>query len=44
MFVVYPDADEGFWNDDADGFDEKAATDTVDRLIAFFGRELPQRA
>ena len=21
MFVVYPDADEGFWNDDADGFD-----------------------
>ena len=44
MFVVYPDAEEGFWNDDADGFDEKAATDTVDRLIAFFGRELPQRS
>ena len=43
MFVVYPDAAEGFWNDDADGFDTKAATDTVDRLIAFFGRELPQR-
>jgi dienelactone hydrolase len=43
MFVVYPDADEGFWNDDADGFDEKAATDTVDRLIAFFSRELPKR-
>lgn len=44
MFVVYPDADEGFWNDDADGFDERAATDTVDRLITFFGRELPMRA
>ena len=44
MFVVYPNAEEGFWNDDADGFDEKAATDTVDRLIAFFGRELPQRS
>ena len=23
---------------------QKVATDTVDRLIAFFGRELPQRA
>ena len=43
MFVVHPDVAEGFWNDDADGYNENAATDTIDRLIAFFGRELPPR-
>jgi dienelactone hydrolase len=44
MFVVHPDAGEGFWNDDSDGFDEDVAEDTIDRLIAFFGRELPEKA
>lgn len=43
MFVIYPDAVCGFWNDDADGFDENAASDTVDRLIGFYGNELPAR-
>jgi len=42
-FVIHADADEGFWNDGADGFDEEVATDTVDRLVAFFGAELPPR-
>lgn len=43
MFVIYPEAIDGFWNDDADGFDETTASDTVDRLIGFFGKELPAR-
>lgn len=43
MFVVHADPAEGFWNDDSDGYDEKTATDTIDRLIAFFARELPPR-
>jgi dienelactone hydrolase len=44
MFVVHADLPHGFWSDDADGYEEKAATDTIDRLVAFFGRELPPRA
>ena len=42
-FVIHTDADEGFWDDGAEGFDEETATDTVDRLLAFFGAELPPR-
>ncbi len=42
-FVVHADAEEGFWDDGSEGFDEDAATDTIDRLIAFFGAELPPR-
>lgn len=42
-FVIHTDAGEGFWDDGAEGFDEDTATDTVDRLIAFFGAELPPR-
>jgi len=43
-FVIYPDAPEGWWNDDADGFDEEAAADSMERLIAFFDDQLPPRA
>lgn len=43
MFVVHADLTEGFWNDDADGYDENGAADTVDRLVSFFCRELPPR-
>ncbi len=42
-FVIHSDAGEGFWDDGAEGFDEDTAADTVDRLIAFFGAELPPR-
>ena len=42
-FVVHADAGVGFWDDGAEGFDEKTAADTIDRLIAFFGSELPPR-
>lgn len=42
-FVVYPDASAGWWDDDADGFDEERADDTWDRVIAFFGEQLPPR-
>lgn len=42
-YVIYPDVDEGFWDDGAPGFDATAAADTVDRLVAFFGAELPPR-
>lgn len=42
-FVVYPDADTGFWNDDADGFDEDRFDDTLERLVGFFGERLPAR-
>lgn len=43
MFVVHSNATEGFWNDVSDGYEEKTATDTIDRLIAFFARELHPR-
>ncbi|GMR01774.1 MAG: hypothetical protein BMS9Abin20_0093 [Acidimicrobiia bacterium] len=42
-YVVHTDVGEGFWDDGADGFDEAIATDTLDRLIGFFGAELPPR-
>ncbi|RLE14394.1 MAG: hypothetical protein DRJ28_05800 [Actinobacteria bacterium] len=42
-FVIHAVAGEGFWDDGAEGFDEDTATDTVDRLIAFFAAELPPR-
>ncbi len=42
-FVIYPDAQGGWWNDDADGFDEELAADSLDRVIAFFLEQLPPR-
>lgn len=42
-YVVYPDGGTGFWNDDADGFDEQRYEDTLERLIAFFDAQLPPR-
>ncbi|MCL1594238.1 MAG: hypothetical protein M3132_07810 [Actinomycetia bacterium] len=44
-FVIYPaDAPAGWWNDEAEGFDEERASDTWDRVIAFFAEQLPPRA
>lgn len=42
-FVVHADVGGGFWDDGAEGFDEETASDTIDRLVAFFGSELPPR-
>ncbi|MGI9665495.1 MAG: dienelactone hydrolase family protein [Acidimicrobiia bacterium] len=42
-FAVYPDAETGFWNDDADGFEERHYDDAIDRVIGFFGETLPPR-
>jgi dienelactone hydrolase len=42
-FVVHADVGSGFWDDGAEGFDEKTAADTIDRLVSFFGSELPPR-
>jgi dienelactone hydrolase len=42
-FVLYTDADERWWDVDAEGFDEKLAADTFDRLVGFFGEQLPVR-
>lgn len=42
-FVIYSDAPEGWWNDDADGFDDEVASDATDRVIAFFAEQLPPR-
>lgn len=42
-FVVYPSGSDGFWNDDADGYDDARAKDSLDRVIAFFGSQLPPR-
>jgi len=42
-FVVYSDGDTGFWNDDSAGFREDRYKDTVDRLVEFFGEQLPPR-
>jgi dienelactone hydrolase len=40
-FVVHADAEQGFWDDGSDGFDEDISEDTIDRLIVFFASELP---
>ncbi len=42
-FVVYPDAPAGWWDDDADGYDDTYAADTLDRVLSFFGEHLPER-
>jgi dienelactone hydrolase len=42
-FVVHADAEQGFWDDGSDGFDEDISEDTIDRLIVFFASELPPR-
>jgi dienelactone hydrolase len=42
-FVVYQEADPGWWNDDADGYDEPLADDTFDRVISFLSDHLPAR-
>jgi dienelactone hydrolase len=42
-FVVHADAEQGFWDDGSDGFDEDISEDTIDRLIAFFASELPPK-
>ncbi|MGI9585161.1 MAG: dienelactone hydrolase family protein [Acidimicrobiia bacterium] len=42
-FVVYPDGDTGFWNDDSPGYNLDRYEDTRDRVIAFFGKQLPPR-
>jgi len=42
-FVIYPDAPEGWWNDDADGFDDETAADSMERVIAFLAEQLPPR-
>lgn len=42
-FVVYPSGAAGFWDDAAEGYDDKRATDSLDRIIAFFADELPPR-
>jgi dienelactone hydrolase len=41
--VVYPTGDSGFWDDAAPGYDDARATDTLDRLIAFFSDQLPAK-
>lgn len=42
-FVVHADAEEGFWDDGSSGFEVETASDTIDRLVAYFGSELPPR-
>jgi len=42
-FVVYQDAESGWWNDDADGYDDELAADTFDRVISFLTDHLPSR-
>jgi len=42
-FVLYPDAEERWWDVDAEGFDEEHAADTFDRIVTFFGEQLPVR-
>lgn len=42
-FVVHAEAEEGFWDDGSSGFDEATSIDTIDRLVTYFGSELPPR-
>ena len=42
-FVVYPSGDQGFWDLDAEGFDDVRYSDTVERVVEFFTDRLPSR-
>ncbi len=42
-FVIYPDAEARWWDIDAVSYDEAYATDTFNRLVAFFSDTLPVR-
>ena len=42
-WALYSDAGFGFWDADRDDYDDVAATDSIDRVIAFFGRTLPPK-
>ncbi|MEN8238422.1 MAG: hypothetical protein ABFR53_04370 [Actinomycetota bacterium] len=42
-YVVYSEAGEGWWDVVAEDFDDDRATDTFERLVAFFGEQLPVR-
>lgn len=42
-FVVYPSGEQGFWDMDADGFDDVRYSDTVERVVDFFTEHLPAR-
>lgn len=42
-YVVYPDAETGWWDVDADGFSEDMSIDTFERIGAFFAEQLPAR-
>jgi len=39
--VVYPEAGHGFMRDGSSGYDERAATDAWNRMLAFFLEHLP---
>ncbi|MEN8042017.1 MAG: hypothetical protein ABFR95_10995 [Actinomycetota bacterium] len=42
-YVIHTDAEQGFWDDGSEGFDDEAAEDTVERVVSFFSSELPPR-
>lgn len=42
-FVAYASGGEGFWNDDAAGFDLDRYEDMVERIVDFFRTQLPPR-
>jgi dienelactone hydrolase len=42
-FVVYPDGETGFWNDDSNGYSVDRYEDARDRLVAFFSEQLPPK-
>lgn len=42
-WALYADVGSGFWDIGRDEYDHMAATDSVDRLVGFFGRTLPPK-
>jgi carboxymethylenebutenolidase len=43
-WLLYPNVGHGFFDDHADGFDERATRDAVERLAGFFAEHLPGEA
>jgi hypothetical protein len=42
-YALYPDASARWWDIEASAYDEDKAFDTFDRLVGFFGEQLPTR-
>jgi dienelactone hydrolase len=42
-YAIYPDMEAHWWDSEVSQYDEDMAFDTFDRLVGFFGTQLPER-